>query len=221
MEKSKMDGELFAPPPDGQAGIVEKLTLMAPFLPRQWIAAMLEVFGTDAFGKLSADDRRFLTGPICIHDGGWGDTLPKWMIEQAGAERVEIVLGKAPWIIGPTELAAVMYGAMMTAPRGADLTDLYLWATTQAAARHYGKPVAEYWQQLDHRPIADSDVLERSGRLWHDYQALAHEARRKTIAAQASRDREERHEVKGSIDKVSIKQPAQTKRAEPQQRSLF
>jgi hypothetical protein len=174
-------------PPSPKKDPRPMLALMGELgMDRNVISTMLEVFCPDI--KLSADDRRFLMGPIVVHDAGWGGTIPNWMIEQAGAERVEIVLGDKPWIIGPTELAAVMYGAMMSAPRGSDLTDLYLWAASTASARHYSRPIEELWQQLNMRAVADSDVLERSGRLWHDYQALANAARSKSIAEQAGRE---------------------------------
>jgi hypothetical protein len=193
-----MPDTLFDLPPAAEAKDPRPmLTLMAQLgMGRQWIAAMVEVLCPDI--KLSADDRRFLAGPICVHGrgGGWNEDIPKWMFEQADAERVEILFGGAPWIIGPTELAAVMYCAMMDAPRHSDIVDLYLWAATTASARHYNRPIEDLWKQLDMRPIADDEVLERGGRLWQDYQALADEARRKSIAAAHGQEREAQKETK-------------------------
>ena len=142
--------------------------------------------------KLSADERRFLTGPIVVHRTGWMDLTPEWVFDLARAERFEIVVEKKPMIVGPCELTAVMYGAMLEAPRTHDLTELYLWASVNAAARHYKRDPAGIWQNLDHRPIEDSEVIERGGRLWNTYQPLANSVVRKVIDEAHEREREER-----------------------------
>lgn len=142
--------------------------------------AMIDVFQIG--GKLTADQWKFLHGPLVLHQSGWSDTLPDWMPAQARAERIEIVLGTKPWIIGPTELAAVMYGATLDHPLHREDADLYLWASTSAAARHYGKPIAKFWQKIGEKPIADDDVCVRGGRLWEDYRTLAERVRGRVIA---------------------------------------
>jgi hypothetical protein len=151
------------------------------------VGPLISVFGRDM--GLSIDDCRFVSGPLIVHRNGWADIVPKWMAGQAIAERVEIVLGGAPGIVGPTEIAAVMMPASHQAPFAHDLFELYMWATTHAAARHYKKPVAHYWKELGMRPIEDRDVLDRRGRLWHTYQGLASEIRRKVTAMGRSRER--------------------------------
>jgi hypothetical protein len=213
------DALLFTPPPEAKAKDPRPmLTLMAQIgMGRQCIAAMVEILCPDI--KLSADDRRFLVGPICVHGrpGGWNETIPKWMFEQASIERVEIVLGGKPWIVGPTELAAVMYCAMTDAVRHQDIVDLYLWASSTASARHYDRPIEGIWKQLNMRPILDADVLDRSGRLWQDYQDLACEARRKSIQAAQVDERQARKETK----ERAVTKPARSKPAAPKQFSFF
>jgi hypothetical protein len=138
--------------------------------------------------ELSTDDRRFLEGPLVLHQSAWNDTLPDWVAPQVAAERAEIVLKQRPMPVGPTEIMAVMYGAMLDAPRPHNTSELYLWASANAAAHHYKRDIAEIWQSLDMPPITDRDVVDRSGRLYHDYAALAAEIRRKVIAAQKQRE---------------------------------
>jgi hypothetical protein len=135
------------------------------------------------------DAMRYLRGPLIIHRNGWTDTLPDWMPAQAMMERSEIVLGDSPYLVGPTEIAAVMYPATMEHPLRSDTCELYLWATANASARHFGKKVKEYWKMLDQRPIADKEVIERGGRLWNNYADLVWEIRRKVIHAQAEREK--------------------------------
>jgi hypothetical protein len=144
--------------------------------------AMVAVFGRDL--GLSVDDCRFVSGPLIVHQNGWTDIVPKWMASQVIAERVEIVLGDAPGIVGPTEIAAVMMPATFQQPLRYDSHELYLWASVTAVARHTKRPIAEVWSALGHRPIADAEIIERGGRLWHSYQSLADEIRRKVIAHQ-------------------------------------
>lgn len=157
------------------------------------IGPLISVFGADL--GLSLNDRRFLAGPLIVHQSAWMDIVPKWMASQAIAERVEIVRGTREGIVGPTEIAAVMMPWTFEAPLGYEMTELYLWASTAAVARHTGRPVDEIWAALEHqRSIPDTEVVTRGGRLWHLYQPLAYEIRRKVIQAQAKREKEERRQ---------------------------
>lgn len=138
--------------------------------------------------ELSIDDRHFLEGPIVLHQSAWNDTLPDWVAPQVAAERAEIVLKQCPMPIGPTEIMAVMYGAMLDAPRPHHTSELYLWAAANAASRRYDRDIAEIWRSLNMPPITDTDVVDRGGRLYHEYAALAAEIRRKVVAAQKQRE---------------------------------
>jgi hypothetical protein len=134
--------------------------------------------------KLSLEDRRFLEGPIVVHGNAWQHDVPKWMFPQIVGERAEIVLGLRPptMTVGPTEIAAVMMPATFEAPFArSEIVDLYMWATCNAAAIHYRRPIKHYWQNVlgGDRPIEDKDVVLRGGRLWETYWPLANEIRRK------------------------------------------
>jgi len=132
---------------------------------------------------LTADARRYLEGPLVVHTaGGWENDIPAWMPAQVRAERVDIVLGGAAWIVGPTEIAAVMYAATCAAPLPHGYADLYLWGAVHAMVRHSGRSAADLWAMLGCPPITDRDVCERGGRLWHLYQPLADIIRRRVIA---------------------------------------
>ena len=166
------------------------LALLAEIGGAVMVGPLISVFGRDL--GLSVDDCRFVSGPVIVHAGGWTDVVPKWMPAQIIAERVEIVLGGAPGIVGPTEIATVMMPAVFQAPLRHDHQDLYLWAGMTAAARQYKRPIAELWATLGNRAIPDAEVLERGGRLWHSYRPLADEIRRKVIETQRLRERDGR-----------------------------
>lgn len=163
-------------------------------LSRAAVAAMIEVFLPDA---LTLDDRRFLAGPLVVHESPWNSTRPSWLEDSVGAERVGIVLGLTPdLIVGPAEIAAVMYGASLDAPMGRDHADLYVWATIGADAKRKGiEPLACF--ELHHiEPVPDALVLKPNGRLHSTYSRLAHDIRRRVIAAQTQRERETRKSQK-------------------------
>jgi hypothetical protein len=91
----------------------------------------------------------------------------------------------------------VMYAATMAHPLDRDMVELYCWAATRAAARHFGKPLEDYEQQLDPargngavRQPSDKDVIQRGGRLWELYRGLSEEIRRKVVAHQQGRERQ-------------------------------
>ncbi|MCG5238404.1 hypothetical protein ACIU1J_32165 [Azospirillum doebereinerae] len=147
--------------------------------PRGLVSLLAELGGA----TLTADARRYLEGPLVVHAaGGWENDLPDWMPAQVRAERVDIVLGGAAWIVGPTEIAAVMYAATCAAPLAHGYAELYLWGTVHAMVRHSGRSAADLWAMLGGQPVTDRDVCERGGRLWHLYQPLAETIRRRVIA---------------------------------------
>lgn len=138
------------------------------------------------------DAMRYLRGPLVIHGTAWAGSLPEWMASQAVAERSEIVLGNSPYLVGPTEIAAVMYPATMEHPMRHDAVELYLWAAVNACCKQYHRTLKEQWKMVGHDPIADKEVIQHGGRLWQDYSQLAWEIRRKVISAQADREKEPR-----------------------------
>lgn len=144
-------------------------------------AAAVEAFD---IVPLSADDRRFINGPIVVHaSGGYtADAVPDWMWSQIRAERIEIILGLQPdMIVGPTEMAAVMHNASLIAPFNRETGELYLWAGSHARSKYENCAREVIWAKLskDTPMITDDDVIRRGGRLFMDYRELAHEIRRK------------------------------------------
>jgi hypothetical protein len=83
-----------------------------------------------------------------------------------------------------------MMPATYQQPLRHDSHEMYLWAAVNAAARQYKRPIEDLWKEtLGMKPILDADVVERGGRLWHTYQDLASDIRRKVIAEQQRRER--------------------------------
>ena len=161
-------------------------------LSRRAIGAMTSVFMPDT---LSPDDRRFLMGPLVVHENGWTETLPAWLHDQVGQERVGIVFGLTPqYIVGPAEIAAVMYAATLAAPLNHYYADLYCWATIHADARRKREEPELGFARLDMPPISDSDVVVRGGRIWETYRELATDVRRRVVSQQALRERGEKRE---------------------------
>jgi hypothetical protein len=154
-------------------------------LPASVVASFAAVFDV---GGLTLDDRRFLTGPLVVHRSPWNEGRPKWMDIQAVQERVLVVFGQLPrHIIGPSEIAAVMYGASMDAPLGHEWHELYLWAAAQAVARRDGGKRPGCIETLD-----DDVFLSPDGRYHHSYRELAQDVRRRVVTLQAGRERETR-----------------------------
>lgn len=167
-------------------------------VPASIVAAVTEAFTPE---RLTLDERRFLRGPLIVHQNGWTDTLPTWLADAARAERIGIVFGQTPqFIVGPAEIAAVMYPATLQAPMYHDHADLYIWATVSADAKRKNVEVAARFIELGWTPIHDDEVLARGGRLHETYRRLAEDIRRRVINAQADRERgEKRQEQKENV----------------------
>jgi len=151
------------------------------------LTVLLEFAGV----KLSLEQKRYLQGPIVQHKSSWADTTPKWMFQQIPAERFAIVLeeiqsGQASWQVSPTELSVAIYPASMDAPMREEYAQIYLWASAQASAKHYQKPVAQIWEQIG-RPVEDNEVLKSGGSYYHTYRELCQDLRRKIVKVQTQR----------------------------------
>jgi hypothetical protein len=179
--------------------VADKVDMLG-FLPGALSAAMLEAFGVV---PMNAEMKRFVSAPIVVHcPPGWTaanyfDSM-EWMPQQIRAERLEIALGKRPtWLVGPTEIAAVMHAASLQAPFRDAMGDLYLWATSHAIARHRKVSFSDIWNMVahDHRLITDDDVLGRRNSSLHmEYLAIAGEIRRKLDRYAKSTSRSTRDE---------------------------
>jgi hypothetical protein len=155
-------------------------------------AALTSVLAEIAGIKAPLDGMRYLRGPLVVHNTAWMADIPPWMAKMAMTERHEIVFSKSPYLVGPAEIAAVMFPAVMEAPLRSDAVELYLWACATASARHFRRPISSIWKSVGGRVITDKEVIMRGGRLWEEYASLSHEIRRKVIAVQTERERAQR-----------------------------
>jgi hypothetical protein len=120
------------------------------------LAALTDVFlEMSGLPRLKAEDRKFLAGDIIVHaPGGWSNDLSGHPINQRKhpggpklfdydkhiyAERVLIALGLPAWRVGPIEVSMVMYAATLQAPLNSTLSDIYIWASSHAASRQFGR----------------------------------------------------------------------------------
>lgn len=218
----KPQTELFGPeetrPAADLAQMRKRLIAMGSMgMNRAALCAFAEVF---APGLLTLDDSRYLRGPVVVHQNGWTETLPDWLPAMVAIERSEIVFAETSrYIVGPAEIAAVMYPATMAAPLYSDHADLYIWATIKAHSRR--KAISSddaHRELLGSYPITDAAVLEPRGRLFETYRRMAQDIRRRVIAAQTERDRATARQNKAE-------QPAQSakpvKPVQAEQFSLF
>ncbi|MCH8996696.1 MAG: hypothetical protein IID48_00330 [Proteobacteria bacterium] len=165
-------------------------------LGKEMVAVLLEMSG-----DYHRDHIRFMKGPVVVHRSPWDDTIPKWLFDGIAGDRLRIIFqereeGVVGQHIGPVELSAVMYPAMLESPTSSEVSDLYLWATTKACARRDDKPEAVYWENLGCDPVEDRHVLEPNGRCHHAYRELAHAVRSKVLEQQMERERAEKRTKK-------------------------
>jgi hypothetical protein len=88
----------------------------------------------------TAEQRRYLSGPIVLHNPGWADTVPKWLTAAIPAARVEQVTAETAGEIECNlatleEVCAYLYTASLVFPLNRDHAAIYLWATGQVLSR--------------------------------------------------------------------------------------
>lgn len=179
-------GQAPTPPRDPIAGVLGALASMGG---GRIAAAMVDAFDLTP-EKMAADEKRWLHGPVVVHQCGWTDMIPRWMIEGVPAERMAIVMGEHPdWVVGPLEIACVMMPATMEAPLNRDTADLYLWASSRAMAKHLGLTPEAFAERTALEFVPDSAVFGPRARLRFAYLDLCQAIRRKVARAQAARER--------------------------------
>jgi hypothetical protein len=97
---------------------------------------------------LTAEQRRYLSGPLVLHNPGWADCVPDWLITAIPAARLEQVTAE---VAGETErdlatleeVCAYLYTASLAFPLDRDYTAIFLWSTTQALSRQGRVPSVE------------------------------------------------------------------------------
>jgi hypothetical protein len=78
------------------------------------------------------------TDPILVFPGGWGDTLPEWLIGAITLERLEMNMKslKGDEMTGTdAEACAYLYTAGLTAPMDHDWGQIYLYIATRTYKR--------------------------------------------------------------------------------------
>lgn len=207
-EASLLPETVEALAPAGKSNVHALLGLLAGM---GAVPALTEALAEMAGEQPDADTRHWLHGPLVVHQSAWNDTLPDWMPRQARAERFAIVAGEMPGhVVGPTEIACVMYGAMMDAPRGTELSNLYLWAAGHAARSHFGGKVEAAVAETT-EGLSDEQFVSRAGRYSWTYSQFAREIRRKVAEAHREAERGERREAK-ALAKVGEMRRAQAER---------
>ena len=89
---------------------------------------------------LTAEQRRYLSGPLVLHNSGWADTLPGWLVEVIPLARVAQVAAEVAGEVDPglatlEEVCAYLYTASLAFPLHRDYAEVYVWATAQVLAR--------------------------------------------------------------------------------------
>ena len=174
---------------------VERMQAMCRLgLPRAVIVPLMTAFG--AAQDMPLEARRFLAGPVVVHESAWNETRSRWIEDEIAAERIGIVFGLTPdLIVGPAEIAAVMYGAMLDNPQSRDHTELYLWAVPRAAASFRGIEIAKVVGGT-FEAVTDAMVLLPRGRIHETYRRVAGDIRSRVVRAQEAREREQRRDAR-------------------------
>ena len=90
---------------------------------------------------LTAEQQRYLRGPLVLHNESWADTLPCWLVEVIPLARAVQVAAKTAGEIEPDlatleEVCAYLYTASLVFPLQRDYAEAYVWATAQVLTRH-------------------------------------------------------------------------------------
>ncbi len=90
--------------------------------------------------SLTAEQRRYLSGPIVLHNPGWADTVPEWLTAAISAARLEQVQTEVEDetvrdLATLEEVCAYLYTASLAFPLDRDHAAIYLWATGQVLSR--------------------------------------------------------------------------------------
>jgi hypothetical protein len=110
--------------------------------------------------KLTADEVRYLLGPVVYHPGGWdaGQILPKYIPHA----RLELVLSGEKSLATLEEALAYLASASLCFPLHGDDAEVMFWLTQEVWEKHKlirgDQPV---WEMLGHdRPFVLSPYLE-------------------------------------------------------------
>ena len=85
------------------------------------------------------------------------------------------------YVVGPTEVAAVMMPATMESPMHHEYAEIYLWAARKAVEAHYGADSQAAKSAAEVSRTTDDDFLSPNGQYHWQYSDLVHDIRRRVI----------------------------------------
>jgi len=112
-----------------------------------------------SIASLTADEQRYLLGPIVYHPGGWdaGEILPR-LIPQA---RIELVLSGEKEMATLEEALAYLSSASLTAPMHSEYTDVALWLFQTVWEKHDLVKGESAWKALGYdKPLTLTPYLK-------------------------------------------------------------
>ncbi len=91
--------------------------------------------------SVTTEQWRYLSGPLVLHNPGWADTLPGWLVEVIPLARAAQVAAETAGEVEPSlatleEVCAYLYTASLASPLHRDYAEVHIWATAQVLARH-------------------------------------------------------------------------------------
>lgn len=91
--------------------------------------------------SLTTEQRRYLSGPLVLHNASWADTLPDWLRNVILLARAAQVAGEVAGEVEPglatlEEVCAYLYTASLVFPLPRDYAEVYVWAIAQVLAKH-------------------------------------------------------------------------------------
>ena len=119
-----------------------------------------------AVPRLKAEQRRYLTGPIIVFNGAWGDTLPAWLREVIPAARLRQVMaelaGEEPeGLASLEEVVAYLYTASLTVPLASEWARVYFWAAARVLPRYGVATAGEFTETaLEMQPWGELHLPE-------------------------------------------------------------
>jgi hypothetical protein len=127
--------------------------------------------GADA--SLTAEQKRYLQGPIVAADQGWGQTIPDWLLRAIPRARLQRVIreltGQAEGEKATLEeVVAYLYTASLSAPLNREAALVDFWVTAQVLAKYTAETPEGILDKLElsegERGLTDHlrrEVLER------------------------------------------------------------
>jgi len=179
--------------------------------------------------KLSEKDEAFLQGPLLFFESedderpAWDHRRRRlsanvWMLDQVSDERFQIITKQTSWIIGPSEIALLLMGAMAEDPNPPELFELYLWSLVKLKIRRYGHEEAKLWKLLKRKAVTDADVLRKGGRLHATYESLATYMRDRITGGVAEREAEKQRWARENEERTARFEEQQRQREQQSER---